>query len=324
MSRSGLPPNVRGTVVTVGTFDGVHRGHWDVVERLVQRADETGLASVVVTFEPHPLEILNPSAAPLLLTPGKEKLEVLAQSGLEYVAVLPFTKTLASYEAEQFVDLVLRERFRMRHLLIGYDHGFGRGRAGDVHVLQSLGESRDFTVEVVAPVAGEGGQPVSSSTTRKALADGELATAEAALGRRYAVSGTVAHGEQRGRLLGYPTINVIPDSPRKLLPRVGVYAVEVQTPRGPHGGMMNLGPRPTFGDERVSLEAHLFDAAGEWYDARVRIDFVARLRDVERFASVDELIAQLGRDAGAARRALADARAPDEKTGFVDVTLPKA
>src|SRR5437868_1837791 len=157
MSHSGLAPNVRGTVATVGTFDGVHRGHWDVVERLAQRADETGLASLLVTFEPHPLEVVNPAAAPMLLTPGDEKLEVLAQSGLDYVAVLPFTTTLASYEAEQFVDLVLRERFRMRHLLIGYDHGFGRGRAGDVTVLRSLGESRGFAVEAVPPVVGEGG-----------------------------------------------------------------------------------------------------------------------------------------------------------------------
>ena len=324
MTRSGLPPNVRDTIVTVGTFDGVHRGHWDVIQQLVGRARETGLPSVLVTFEPHPLEIVNPTAAPQLLTPGREKLEILAQGGLDYVAVLPFTRTLAEYGPDQFVDIVLRDRFRMRELLIGYDHGFGRGRTGDVSVLRELGESRGFTVDVVPPVAADGGEPVSSSATRRALADGDLDAARAALGRRYSVAGIVSHGEKRGRLLGYPTINVVPDSPRKLLPLAGVYAVVVQTPGGPFGGMMNLGPRPTFGDERVSLEAHLFDTVADLYDAHVRIDFVARLRDVQRFASVEALVEQLGRDAEATRAALAASVTPRDASGFVDVMHPKA
>jgi riboflavin kinase/FMN adenylyltransferase len=304
MPRSALPPNVTATIVTVGTFDGVHRGHQDVVDRLVARGRDAGLRTVLVTFEPHPLEIVNPDAAPLLLTPGREKLEVLAQSGLDYVAVLPFTAALAKYEADQFVDLVLRDLFRMRELLIGYDHGFGRGRTGDVSLLRELGRSRGFQVDVVPPVVTDGGAPISSSVVRRALTEGDLATARAALGRPYSVSGVVAHGEKRGRLLGYPTINVLPGSPRKLLPHAGVYAVVVQTPRGPYGGMMNLGPRPTFGDARVSLEAHLFDGAGDWYDAPVRIDFIARLRDVQRFSSADALVEQLARDATAARAAL--------------------
>ena len=142
MPNSGLPPDVAGTVVTVGTFDGMHRGHQDVVARLTARGAETGLRTVLVTFEPHPLEVVNPAGAPLLLTPGREKLEVLADHGPDYVAVVPFTATLASYEADQFVDHVLRDRLRMRELLIGYDHGFGRGRSGDATVLQSLGASR--------------------------------------------------------------------------------------------------------------------------------------------------------------------------------------
>jgi len=324
VTRSGLPPGVRRTIVTVGTFDGLHRGHWDVVQQLVARGHERGLPSVLVTFEPHPLEVVNPAAAPLLLTPGREKLEILAESGLDYVAVLPFTRALANYEADQFVDLVLRDRFRMRELLIGYDHGFGRGRTGDVSVLRELGASRGFTVDVVPPVAGEGGEPVSSSATRRALLDGDLDTARRALGRRYSVSGLVSHGEKRGRLLGYPTINVVPESARKLLPLAGVYAVVVQTPSGAFAGMMNLGPRPTFGDERVSLEAHLFDASGDLYDAHVRIDFVARLRDVQRFPSADALVAQLGRDAEAARAAIAADTVSRHDRGFVDAMPPRA
>jgi riboflavin kinase / FMN adenylyltransferase len=307
---SSLPPNVVGTVVTVGTFDGVHLGHQDVLHRLAARAAEVGLPSVLVTFDPHPLEVVNPAAAPLLLTPGLERLEALAETGVDYVAVVPFTPTLAAYEAADFVDLVLRDRMRMRELLIGHDHGMGRGRTGDADVLTALGAERGFRVDVVAPVsAGDrDGLPVSSTEIRRAVAAGDLDRAAVGLGRLYSASGRVVHGEQRGRLLGYPTLNVELPSPRKLLPPEGVYAVRVQTPRGSFGGMMNLGPRPTFGDARVGIEAHLFDAAGEFYGAWVRVDFVARLREVQRFPSVEALVEQLGRDAEQARRALSGFR----------------
>ena len=307
---SSLPPNVAGTVVTVGTFDGVHLGHQDVIHRLAARAAELGLPSVLVTFEPHPLEVVNPAAAPALLTPGLERLEALAETGVDYVAVVPFTPALAAYEAADFVDLVLRDRLRMRELLIGHDHGMGRGRAGDAEVLTALGAERGFGVDVVPPGSATDGEgpPVSSTEIRRAIASGDLDRAALGLGRRYSASGRVVHGEARGRLLGYPTLNVELPSPRKLLPPEGVYAVRVQTPRGPFGGMMNLGPRPTFGDARVGLEAHVFDAAGEFYGAWVRVDFVARLRDVQRFPSTDALVEQLGRDAAEARRALARVR----------------
>lgn len=303
---SGLPPDVPGTVVTVGTFDGVHLGHRDVLARLTARARETGRRSLLVTFEPHPLEVVNPAAAPPLLTPGREKVEALADCGVDYVGVLPFTPTLAGYEAEQFVEFVLRQRFRMRELLIGHDHGFGRGRAGDVDVLRRLGARLGFGVGVVAPVE-VAGMVVSSTAIRRALAGGDLERAARKLGRSYGVSGRVLHGEKRGRLLGFPTLNVAWPGARKLLPPEGVYAVRVLTPDGPFGGMLNLGPRPTFGDAEPSLEAHLFDAAGDWYGAWVRVEFVARLREVRRFDGVEALRAQLGRDAEAARRLLAAA-----------------
>jgi riboflavin kinase/FMN adenylyltransferase len=310
---SSLPPDVDGTIVTVGTFDGVHRGHQDVVHRLVARAEAAGLRSVLVTFEPHPLEVVNPAVAPPLLTPGVERLEVLAETGLDYVAVVPFTRRFAQLEADQFVDLVLRGRMRMRELLIGHDHGFGRGRAGDVEVLRALGADRGFRVDVVDPVSDGDGRPISSTEIRRAVAGGDLPRAARGLGRPYAASGRVVRGEQRGRLLGFPTLNVELPSPRKLLPPEGVYAVRVQTPRGPFGGMLNLGPRPTFGDERSSIEAHLFDASGEFYGTWLRVEFVARLRDTRRFPSAEALVEQLGRDADDARRALGAGGA-----GFVD------
>ncbi|HET9776694.1 MAG TPA: bifunctional riboflavin kinase/FAD synthetase [Gemmatimonadaceae bacterium] len=301
---SGLPPYVRDTVITVGTFDGVHRGHRDVVERLVARARALKVPSVLVTFDPHPLEIVNPAAAPLLLTTHDEKLEVLAETGIDYMAVVPFTPNLALYSAEAFVELVLRRCFRMRELLIGYDHGFGRQRAGNVNVLRTLGERDGFRVEVVDAVSTAEGQSVSSTSIRRAIAGGDLARAAESLGRPYSVSGKVIPGAQRGRTIGFPTINLGPPPPRKLLPPEGVYAVRVQTPRGPRGGMMNLGPRPTFGDAATSLEAHLFDAAGDFYGAQVRIDFVERLRETRKFASVEELKTQLAQDERDAKNAL--------------------
>jgi riboflavin kinase / FMN adenylyltransferase len=303
-SRCGLPPGVDGTVVTVGTFDGVHRGHRDVLERLVARSRSSGLRSVLVTFDPHPAEVVKPSSAPPLLTVGDEKLAILAESGIDYCAVVPFTRTLASYPAEQFVESVLRRRFRMRELLVGYDHGFGRDRAGGVEVLRALGERDGFPVEVVPPFRLHDGQTISSTAIRQAILAGELAWAAGALGRRYSVAATVHHGEKRGRLLGYPTLNLGPPPPRKLLPPEGVYAVRVQTPAGAYGGMMNLGPRPTFGDAQTSLEAHLFDAVGDWYAAHVTVEFVARLRETRRFAGPEALVAQLRLDAARARDAL--------------------
>jgi len=300
---SGLPPTVEATVVTVGTFDGVHRGHQAVLRRLAERSRETGWKAVLVTFEPHPLEVVNPAAARPLLTVGAERQEVLAESGIDYCAVLPFSPTLSHYTAEQFVGVLL-ERFHMRELLSGYDNGFGRGREGDVETLRAIGMRRGFRVEVVPPMSGDDGRPISSTSIRRAVAGGDLRSAAAGLGRPYSVSGIVSRGHQRGRTIGFPTINLPLPSPRKLLPPEGVYAVRVQTPAGPYGGMMNLGARPTFGETDVTLEAHLFDAEGDWYGAHVRIEFVSRLRDTQKFDGIDALKSQLARDEQNARHAL--------------------
>lgn len=305
--ESGLPPDLPGTVVTVGTFDGVHLGHQDVLARLRKRAAEVDLRSVLVTFDPHPLEVVNPTAAPPLLTVGEEKLEVLAESGINYAAVLPFTPRLREYSAEQFVEHVLLRRFRMRELLIGYDHGFGRAREGDVDILREIGRRRGFNVEVIPAVTAADGLPISSTSIRRAIAGGDLARAEAGLGRPYAIAGKVVHGAHRGRGLGYPTLNLATPSPRKLLPPQGVYAVRAQTPAGTFGGMMNLGPRPTFDETAVTLEVHLFDTSVTLYEMHVRVEFVSRLRDTRRFESPQALSAQLALDAAAARRALTPA-----------------
>lgn len=292
-----------GTVVTVGSFDGIHRGHQAVLAEIVRRARARGLASLLVTFDPHPLEVVNPAAAPRLLTLPDEKRELLAQTELDRVVLLPFTRELAQLAPEAFVRDVLRGRYGMQELVLGYDHGFGRGRAGDVEVVRRLGREDGFAVDVVDAVR-ENGQPISSTLIRAAVAHGDLDSAARWLGRPYSLLGVVERGAGRGRTIGIPTINLAPPDARKLLPPDGVYAVWVGWRGGRWGGMMNQGPRPTFGVTARALEIHLFDFAGELYGETVKVEWARRLRDVETFASREALVRQLGRDARAARDSL--------------------
>ncbi|HWP38039.1 MAG TPA: bifunctional riboflavin kinase/FMN adenylyltransferase, partial [Gemmatimonadales bacterium] len=246
-----------GTVLTVGSFDGVHLGHRRVLEEIAVRAQRANRRSVLITFDPHPLEIVNPAAAPPLLTLPAERREILAQSDLDVAVFLRFTESLSHFTPEQFVHWLL-ERYAVKELVIGEDHGFGRGRSGDVAVLRQLGIKLGFAVDVVPPVTIDG-RPVSSSLIRRAVAGGDLDTARRCLGRPYSLTAPVVPGAGRGRSVGYRTINLrLPDR-RKLLPPDGVYAVRAEWRDGMAGGMMHLGPRPTFGDQERSLEVHLFD-----------------------------------------------------------------
>jgi riboflavin kinase/FMN adenylyltransferase len=272
-----------------------------------ERAAAAGLPAALVTFRPHPLEVVNPTAAPMLLTPHDEQLDALVDSGPLVVIVLPFTVTLARYSAESFVNTLLLDRYHMRELVIGYDHGLGRGRQGDVTVLAELGKRHRFGVDVVPPTVDELGVPISSSSIRTSLAHGDLDRVRRSLGRPYSFRGVVVPGQHRGRDLGYPTLNIELASTRKLLPPEGVYAVRARTARGSFDGMMNLGGRPTFGEVGRALEVHLFDASGDWYGEGVAVEFIRRLRDTTRFQSVEALVEQLGRDAEHARLALTQA-----------------
>jgi riboflavin kinase/FMN adenylyltransferase len=301
-----LPDWPNGTTVTVGTFDGVHLGHQAVLREIAERAQSAGRHSVLVTFEPHPLEIVNPQAAPPLLTTGPERREVLAVTGLNYAVFLRFDRRLAGLSPERFVREVLIGQCRMRELVIGHDHGFGRGRSGGVDTLRRLGKSDGFAVDVVSPVE-LGGHPVSSTHIRRAVGGGDLTTAARLLGRPYSVSGTVEHGAGRGRSIGVPTINLGGLSPRKLLPPDGVYAAWVEWRGGRLGGMLNQGPKPTFQDTSRSVEVHLFDFEGDLYGEWVKVEWVERLRDVQRFASPEKLINQLQRDRERAQQVLAQA-----------------
>jgi riboflavin kinase/FMN adenylyltransferase len=248
-------------------------------------------------------------------------MSLIAECDTNYVAVLPFTAALARYSASMFVEDILLRRFGMRALLVGYDHGLGRGREGDVEHLQALGARHGFPVEVVEEVRVDD-MPVSASAVRRAIEQGDLDAASRLLGRRYDFQGRVGRGAQRGRGLGYPTLNVELPTTRKLLPPQGVYAVLAETPRGAFGGMMNLGPRPTFGEADSTLEVHLFDAQGDFYGLSVRVQFVARLRDTMRFASPAELVAQLALDAEDALRALTQVEVPDTLRGSAKQPTP--
>lgn len=300
----GVPEHPRGSVVTVGTFDGVHRGHWAVLQETRRWAEADGRRSVLATFHPHPLRIVRPEAAPPLLTTPEEKEEILAESGIDYAVFLPFTRDLSQYSPERFVDEVLIGRLHMRRLVIGYDHGFGRGRSGDVDTLRRIGQERGFEVHVVPAVLHDG-EPVSSSRIRRALEAGDVVAAAEGLGRPYSLRAPVVRGDGRGRKLGFATANLAVPAADKLLPRPGIYAARALVRRQQREGVLHLGPRPTFSGAAPTIELHLFDFAEDIYGDELRVEFCAWIREIHRFSSVAELIEAMRADRDAARAALA-------------------
>ena len=301
-------PGTRRTTVTVGTFDGIHRGHQAVLAEIVRRAHEADRAAVLVTFDPHPLEIVAPGRAPALLTVADERRLLWPLFGLDYVHVVRFTEAVRQMPPEVFVRDVLVARLRVGELVIGYDHGFGKDRSGNVDVLRRLGAEIGFAVDVVGPVEIDSAA-VSSSRVRRAVEGADFAAAETVLGRPYSALGRVERGAGRGRGLGFPTANVRLEDPRKCLPPDGVYAVRVELDGALHDGMANLGSRPTFGETERGLEAHLLDWDGEsLYGARPLVEFVARLRSIVRFEGPAQLVEQLEQDRRAAVTALVHRR----------------
>ncbi len=288
----------------MGTFDGVHRGHWAVLQEIGRRARESGRRGVLVTFHPHPLNIVRPDHAPLLLTTPAEKKEILAETGLDYAVFLSFNHILAAYSPRRFVEEILVGRLGVQELVIGYDHGFGEGRSGDVETLKRIGDELGFAVDVVSPIrAGE--TAVSSTRIRKALLEGDVERAREGLGRPYCVRGLVVRGDGRGRKLGFPTANLFVPMNGKLIPPPGVYAVRGCLKQGVFDGAIHIGPRPTFTGSRPTIELHLLDFDGDIYGEEVRVEFIRHLREVRPFSSASALVEQLKFDVEAARAALA-------------------
>ena len=305
--RSTVARERSPTALTIGNFDGVHLGHQAMLATLKARAQAQGLKACVLTFEPHPLELFAPKTAPTRLTSLREKLELLAAHGVECVQVCRFNRAFASITAEDFIERILLEGMRMRWLLIGDDFRFGARRAGDFAMLRSASGAHGFGLEAMATVAHEGAR-VSSSAVRSALAAGELAAAEALLGRPYSISGRIVHGDHLGRQIGYPTANVQLRHNRP--PLSGIFAVRCTEATGEvRYGAASLGVRPTVAQAgQARLEVHLFDFAGDLYGRHMRVDFLHKIRDEERFAGVDALKERIAEDCSVAR-AFLEARA---------------
>lgn len=299
---AALPP----VALTIGNFDGVHKGHQAILERVGSEAVRRSLASCVLTFEPHPREFFAPQSAPTRLTSLREKLELLGARGIGRTHLLHFDRTLAAVPAEAFVEKLLCHTLRTRWILIGEDFRFGTRRAGDVALLRALGPRFGFDVETVSTVE-QGGHRVSSSAVREALAAGDLRRAEALLGRPYSISGRVEHGNKLGRELGFATANIQLQHNRP--PLMGIYAVRVHGAGlgngGPGDGVASLGVRPTVAPGgKAVLEVHLFDSPGELYRKHLRVEFLQKIRDEEKYPDLEALRAQIARDCDAARRYL--------------------
>lgn len=291
------------SVGTIGFFDGVHRGHLCLIQQLKAEARERGMKSMLVTFDRHPRTVVSPGHAPTLLTTLEEKEELLRETGVDKIVVLPFTLEMSRLSAREFMEKVLYDELNIHALLLGYDHAFGHGGGAWNDYVQW---GKETGIEVVRGHELEEAM-VSSSKCRKLLEQGDIDGAREMLGRAYSLSGTVVRGFHVGHELGFPTAN-LQVSTEKLLPANGVYAVWATLADGErYGGMLNIGNRPTIGNgETVSIEVNLLDYKGDLYGQWMKIEFVARLRKEERFVSRDELKEQLRQDEQATRAILAD------------------
>ncbi|WP_456372821.1 bifunctional riboflavin kinase/FAD synthetase [Thiolapillus sp.] len=301
--QHNLRPAHRGCVATIGNFDGVHLGHQAVFRALRKKAGDYGLPSTVILFEPQPMEFFCPDQAPARLTRLREKLIHVRACGIDRVLLLEFNQHLAGQEARDFIQTVLVDGLGIRHLYVGDDFRFGRKRQGDFSLLVEQGSEQGFGVESMDTVCHENCR-ISSTRIRMALEAGDFSTAESCLGRSYQICGRVAHGNQRGRSIGFPTLNI--NLHRRVSPLTGVFAVRVQGLRDEDlPGVANIGTRPTVDGQGLPLlEVHLFDFSEQVYGRQVGVSFVSRIREERRFSSFEELKIQISRDAAEARRIL--------------------
>lgn len=303
---SAIPALPSGSVVTIGNFDGVHRGHRALMQRVTAFAAQHGHRPAVLTFDPHPVRVLAPALAPPLICEPADKLRQLAAIGMQIALVQRFDRGFAGLSPAAFVEQVLVQGLAARHVIVGYDFTFGARRAGTTEHLEALGRAHGFTVEVVSAQAVGDGLVASSSKVREFVLQGKVSGAALVLGRPYHVNGVVGQGAQRGRTLGFPTANLAVSN--ELVPRQGVYAGWLDWGAGAQHAVINIGMNPTFGEAaRPTVEAHVIGQTGlDLYDRTCRLTFCSRIRDERRFDSVEALVAQIRADANTAAERLAE------------------
>lgn len=293
---------LKNPVLTIGNFDGVHLGHQTLFDRVKHRAQSLNGESVVMTFHPHPLEVLSPGNGPVFITEHARKLRLIESCGIDIAIVVPFSQEFAQMSAQQFVKHILVDKIGVKALVVGYDYRFGCGREGNIDFLKDLGKKFDFDVEAVTGIKMDG-KVVSSTAIRQFIKEGQLKEANSLLGRPYEISGTVVKGRDRGgRVLGFPTANIRISS--QAPPKTGVYVVRVDIDGKIYGGAANLGYNPTFGDTELSLEVHIFNFSEDLYGKQIAVQFVDRLRDEKRFSGPEELAVQIQKDIEKAKQVL--------------------
>jgi len=297
-SLDRLPPELTGGAVAIGNFDGVHRGHARLVERLVAQAQKVGGPSVVFTFDPHPLAILKPEWLPTPMTRSERKADLLGQLGVDAVIAYPTDRALLDLTPQQFFDLIIRQRLKAKAIVEGPNFNFGKDRAGNVEVLRRLCANAGTTLEVAEPVAIDG-ELISSSRVRSLIQSGAIGQANQLLTQPYRLTGIVGRGAERGRTIGFPTANL--EQIQTVLPALGVYAGRAWVDAKPYAAAINIGPNPTFGENAVKIEVHLIDFNGNLYDRPLAVELLDRLRDIQPFPHVQALIDQLRLDVAEAQ-----------------------
>lgn len=297
-------PDFKSPVITIGTFDGVHKGHRVILSKVTEYAGQVGGESILLTFDPHPRKLIFPEETIHILTPLDEKLKLVTDAGIQHVVVVPFTKEFSCLTAHDYVTEFLVKQFNPAAIIIGYDHHFGADRKGNINLLKEMQKQYGYEViEISAQLIEDAA--VSSTKIRKAITAGQVTEAASMLDRHYTLCGNVQQGAQLGRTIGFPTANMVPHDKEQLVPAKGVYAARVTFNDTVYDAMLNIGVRPTVSSEpSLHIEAHLFDFSGDLYGKDIEIAFVQRLRDEQKFASLDELKAQLHRDAIAAKEIL--------------------
>jgi len=292
------------TSATIGNFDGVHMGHKKIIRSIKETAERKGLSTCVITFHPHPQKVLKNIDVPLLV-PIRERLKLLEKEGVDYTACYTFTEEISKISARDFITNILVGKLNVKHLIVGPDFSFGNKREGNAELLEEMGKKLHFETRVLEPFVLDG-EVVSSTAIREMLQRGDAKKAARFLGYDFYIDGTVTEGEKRGRKIGFPTINL--DTDWDILPKVGVYATRAYVDDERFDSITNIGFRPTFGENKLLIETHLFDFSSDIYGKRVRVEFVERIRNEERFEGVDALVAQIKKDVEQVKGVLSDAK----------------